>query len=427
MAVEMRRFSFLQLSDVHLDSILNRGKLALSESQRADRSRELLETVLQALAMAKTNAVDAVLIPGGLWDTETISAETALRFIEACALIDPIPIFIAPGDSDYMSFDSLYRSKVLHARGFRSWSKNVFIFNSDEFKTIKHPTRPDVAITGRAFMSSAKTEKRLLENPIAKDAEAGLNILLYHGALESYRGADAANQDKFNAPISEEELTAQNFDYTALGHFHDFHEVRDAENRLLGAYSGCLVGRTFEELGPRCALLGTIEPDAETGKISTMIEPIELQPRRMMMVAVDISGLYKEDMLEEIMVHVQDYGIRPDADMVLLVLEGRYRGGVDPDDITNTLRKEFYNLTILDNGRPDYLSEHYDERTTEWKFIESMLEMKKSAEQKRGSHAPGDSLTGMLSATLSGRTIEDALYYGLDALKMKKVTVRHVD
>ncbi len=423
----MRRFSFLQMSDVHLDSILNRGKLTLSESQRADRSRELLETVLQALAMAKTNAVDAVLIPGGLWDTETISAETALRFIEACAMIDPIPIFIAPGDSDYLSFDSLYRSKVLHARGFRSWSKNVHIFDTDEFKTIKLPTRPDVAITGRAFVSTAKVEHRLLENPIPKDQEATLNILLYHGALESYRGADAANPEKYNARVSDEELAAQEFDYTALGHFHDFHEVRTAENRLVGAYSGCLVGRTFEELGPRCALLGTIEPDAEIGKPSIMIEPIELQPRRMMMVAVDISGLHKEDMLEEILVHVQDYGIRADADMVLLVLEGRYRAGVNAEEVTELLREQFYNLTILDNGRPDYLSEHYDERTTEWKFIESMLEMKKSAEQKKSSQSPGDSLTGMLSATLSGRTIEDALYYGLDALKVKKVMVRHVD
>lgn len=426
MPVEMRRFSFLQLSDVHLDSILNRGKLALSESQRADRSRELLETVLQALALAKTNSVDAVLIPGGLWDTETISAETALRFIEACSLVDPIPVFIAPGDSDYLSFDSLYRSKVLHARGFRSWSKNVHIFDSSAFTSVRLPSRPDVAITGRAFTSSQKIEERLLASPIAKDAEAALNILLYHGALESYRGADAANADKYNARISDEELIMQGFDYTALGHFHDFHEVRVQNNRLLGAYSGCLVGRTFEELGPRCALLGTIEPD-DDGVAMTMIEPIELQPRRMMMVAVDISGLYKEDMLEEILVHIQDYGIRPDADMVLLVLEGRYRQGLNPEEVIESLRQQFYNLTILDNGRPDYLSEHYDERTTEWKFIESMLEMKKSAEQRKTSHGPTDSLTGVLSATLSGRTIEDALYYGLDALKLKKVEVRHVD
>ena len=94
--------------------------------------------------------------------------------------------------------------------------------------------------------------------------------------------------------------------------------------------------------------------------------------------------------------------------------------------VAQSLSDQFYCLQILDNTRADYLAERFDQRTTEWKFIESMLEMKTRAEKLKHQELGSDSLTGMTGSDVSGKTVEDALYYGLDALKTKQVTVRNV-
>jgi hypothetical protein len=53
-----------------------------------------------------------------------------------------------------------------------------------------------------------------------------------------------------------------------------------------------------------------------------------------------------------------------------------------------------------------------------------MLILKRKAERE----APIQSEFSLESATkLSGRTVEDALYYGLDALRQKRVNLRNVD
>ena len=87
---------------------------------------------------------------------------------------------------------------------------------------------------------------------------------------------------------------------------------------------------------------------------------------------------------------------------------------------------DFYHLLVVDNTRADYLAERFDQRTTEWKYIEAMLEMKTRAEKAKNQELGGDSLTGIPGADVSGKTVEDALYYGLDALRTKKVVVKNV-
>jgi hypothetical protein len=146
----------------------------------------------------------------------------------------------------------------------------------------------------------------------------------------------------------------------------------------------------------------------------------------MMLVTVDVSGLGDEDISEEILIAIDDAGVRNDTDIVALNLEGRHKPGANPMKVAQSLAEQFYCLQILDNTRADYLAERFDQRTTEWKFIESMLEMKTRAEKLKHQELGSDSLTGMTGSDVSGKTVEDALYYGLDALKTRQVTVRNV-
>jgi hypothetical protein len=55
------------------------------------------------------------------------------------------------------------------------------------------------------------------------------------------------------------------------------------------------------------------------------------------------------------------------------------------------------------------------------------LEKQRQAEAKRAENPNADTLNNVPGFLMSAKTIEDALYYGLDALKRQKVTHRHVD
>lgn len=419
MSSETRSFSFVQVSDVHLDSRLLATGFPLKIPQRRAREEELLQALFDSFKLAVERKVDAVLIPGDLWHNESVRTATIEKVVRACAELGDIQVFICPGNRDFYSLESPYNSDALEIRGVQPWSANVHIFKSEQFTTIVHPLRPDVSFTGRAFTSEDVNLARLLSTPAPK-SDTEINILLFHGALDGYMGNDMDRPNKQTAPFSLAELKSQNFTYAAIGHYHDFTEIRMDTGLLLGAYSGCPASRSFFETGPRHVLYGVIEA-GRPGRWNIALEPIELDNRRLVMVAADITGLSIEDMLEELVVNIDDQGGRSETDIVFLHLEGRYSPANDPAVVLNELRERFPELVVYDNTRPDYLAETYDERTVEGRFIEGLLELKRRIERARAG-TDGDA-----DYPLSGKIVEDALYYGLDALKQRRITVRNVD
>ncbi|HEY9676413.1 MAG TPA: DNA repair exonuclease [Drouetiella sp.] len=417
MSKESRQLRFLQLSDVHLDSQLSFLKLPLSLPERKVRRRELLEVFLLALEVAKQEEVDFVLVPGDLWHNETIRMHTVQRVVAGFAELGDIPVLIAPGDRDCYSEESFYNDNFLKLHGLPTWSKNVHIFKTLEFSNYKHPALQEVTFTGRALQSPEPQPDHPLEFAIPKDADADVNILLLCGSIDGYTGPDRAHELAPYSPFTAEELQAAQFTYTALGHYQDYTEVLSGGGEILGAYSGSLAGRSFDELGPRFALLGSIQTN-EFGVWQCTIEPLELDNRRMVMVHADISGLTGEEMLEEITMSIADQGGRIETDLVFLQLEGNYRVDSNREQVIETLRERYYNVAVMDYTRPDYLSEDFDERTTEAKFVDRLLRLKRNVENF-------DTTSDTIDETAS--LIEDALYYGLDALRQKRVTVRDVD
>lgn len=417
----MQPIKFLQLSDVHLDSRLQARRLGLSETRRYERNHEILETFFTAVQDALHRGVDAVLIPGDLFEGESVTGPTVSFLIDAFNRIAPTPVFIAPGNRDWFSATSLYNGRVVAARGLPQWPANVHIFDSEQFTTVKHPQRPEISFTGRAFTSDEAVAQRLLSQGLPRDDQAQVNVLLFHGFLEGYQGPDASHPEKYSCPFSVEELEAQRFTYSALGHCHEFAEVYSNQGELIGAYSGSLVGRSFEEVGVRVALYVNLST-APDGRMAVALEPVEYDRRRILIAAADISGLGEEDMLQEISLSIEDQGAR-EKDIVYLHLEGGYPPQADPQLVVEKLKETYFQVYLADNTRPDYLGERFDERTTEWKYIEAMLELKKNAERNPN----GADVAAVDHEELSGKTVEDALYYGLDALRQQKVRIKDVD
>ena len=426
MESEANSFTFLQLSDIHLDSPQNSGVLSYSTAQCQARYADFLETFVNALTLAQNHQVDAVFIVGGLWNHLSIRSQIVTTVLEAIEQIAPIPVYITPSDTDPFTADSYYNPRYLQALGMRSWPENAVVFASDNFTTVNHPARDDVTVTGRAARKLGQDLTNYLEEPINISQRSMVNILLHHGTVDIYQGTESSDPSRVTAPFSVDELDNQRFTYAALGHCHDYMEVENADGILIGAYSGTLAGRNFEELGPRGAIHGSIQSLAD-GTTTLELNPIEVARNRIMYIGVDITGLDEEMIKEEILLYLEEVDVHPEDDIVALSLEGRLSRETQVDSIIEQLKNEFYHLIVVNRTRPDYLSEQRDQRTTEHKFIEKMLESIQEAEEKRRLSPTSDSLTGIPGALISGKTIEDALYYGLDALKKKKVTVRHVD
>jgi len=385
---------FLQFSDVHLDSRLTGSRLAWPREKRERRIREIAEAAWRACRLAHEHKVEALFIPGDLWDDEAVSAETIARLHEAFAALDPIPVFIAPGNHDFCSPTSLYNDDVLRARGMRAWPKNVHIFRSTSFTTVHHPTRPEVTITGRAFVQNVSIEERLLREPIPRPP-ASVSVLLFHGSWIEYQGRDRFEEGKlFTAPFSRAELLAQGFSYAALGHYHHYAEIVDEEGRVRAAYAGCLAARYLSEAGPHFALLGEI---GDRGLLA--LEKIRVDERTIHDVEVDVTGAESEaSVRERIGRRLRECGACA-SDIIFLRLTGRLPRGLRASALTDCFEREYFHLAVADLTRPAYDLDGADPRTVQGRFIHKMRER----------------IAG--TSDLNERALlERALYYGLDAL-----------
>ncbi len=426
--MENQKFTFLQFSDVRLDLPQNQGMLSYSGMQRLERYTDLIESFINALRLAQEKQVDAVLLPGGLLNLRTIRSQTIELLLDAIAEISPIPLLITAGSIDLYTEDSPYNSEFLKVCGINAWPENVHIFKNNFFEAVKLPNRPDVSIIGVSHTGNKPTYDQVLAQPIIKDSSSLFNILLFSGSLDSYQGSQYSHVTGSirPAPFTEEQLESQGFDYAAVGGYPELTAIYAPSQRVLGAYAGCLAGSTFEELGPKVAILGQITCDENGGK-EILLEPAEVASFRLTYLAVDITGLDVEAIKDEINYSMQEQDVRQDRDIVALSLEGSFTPEGDPLAVIRDIESDFYRLIFVNRTRPNYLSEEFDPRTSEARYVERMTQRLQEAERKMAEFSVRDSLTGIPGAFVSSKTVEDALYYGLDALKQKRVTVRHVD
>ncbi|MGZ5483319.1 MAG: metallophosphoesterase family protein [Pyrinomonadaceae bacterium] len=391
---------FLQISDVHVDSKLTHGKLGWPKDKREERLTEINSLVDRAMELVPKHGIEAVLIPGDLWDDETVSPKSVNRLIEAFASIRPIPVFIAPGNHDFCSPLSMYASETLAARRMRPWPDNVIIFHEPNFFSVSHPLRPDVVVVGRAFLQNVRITERLLGKPVRRP-DADIRILLFHGSLDGYM---REGPDKITAPFSSEELLSQGFSYAALGHYHQFDQIVDGTGRVRAAYAGSTGGRTLSEDGPRYVLLGSVDSDGLVGDFAK----VELDRRRIRVLDVDVSGTDSSEIQSKIEHELEVSGCRPE-DIIAIRLNGRVYKGTNTD-MEIVFSDRYFHFKLFDRTKPAYDIENYDTRTVEGRFIQKMQQEIVSAEtdDKR-------------------LLLERALYYGLDALFQGEVKPTYED
>ena len=247
-------------ADLHLDAPFAALEPSASEARRA----ELRKTYIDMMKYAAAEKVDMVLIPGDLFDSAYVNRDTAALLCSGFEAVS-CPVIICPGNHDPYTPDSIY------ATG--KFPSNVYIFKDEAPSCFDFPEL-GVRVWGAAFV------RRLMENtPIVKIprlASDRINILCQHG--------DTRNLLSKKCPLNPRDIAYRGFDYAALGHIHMPAEPEVIDYTTV-AYSGCPVGRSFDEVGWGGALMVTID---DNNKVTT--QKIRFADKRYMIEHLDVTG-----------------------------------------------------------------------------------------------------------------------------------------
>jgi hypothetical protein len=233
----------------------------------------------------------------------------------------------------------------------------------------------------------------------------GFDLGLFHGSRE---GQCPPGQN-VTAPFSDEEVLAGPFAYLAVGHYHRASDLESTQGAAAGArvaYAGAAAAVDMTETGPH----GAIEVRVEYGRRQPFVEAefVELDPRRVHDLTVEIPNATSPEQVERRVLRAMgDAGVR-DEDIVTIRLAGRVARGVRFAAPGPELRARAFHLRFdLKRLRPDYDLDAYrvgDAGTTEERFARTLLE------RLAGETDPAQRAV-----------IESALYYGLDAFRLREV------
>lgn len=223
----------LHASDFHLDSPFYR----LSAEQAIARRREMRELPAKLARLVREEQIDLVLLPGDLFDGERVYPETVEALTAALGSME-VPVVIAPGNHDCVWSGSPYLTA--------QWPDNVHIFTSQESDSFVFPEL-NCEVHGYAFTTPHRTDEPLREFVASPDGR--IHLICAHG--EVGMGGDYA-------PITPAALGKSGAVYAALGHIHAGTGL-NWEGDTAWAYCGCSEGRGFDELGPKGALVVSVD------------------------------------------------------------------------------------------------------------------------------------------------------------------------
>lgn len=299
----------LHAGDFHLDTPFR--SLPPREAQRRRQEQRRALDALRDLAVAQE--VDLALLAGDLFDAQTIYPETVETLATALGAF-PCPVCIAPGNHDPFTDRSPYATYP--------WPDNVHIFRSEAVAALPFPEL-GARVYGYAFTSSAREDDPLADFHALQDGL--LNLGVFHAQV---------GKDGSYAPIDPASLARSGLAYAALGHVHQVMPP-DPAAPTPWAYCGCLMGRGFDELGDKGAVIVTLDD----GKVDWKLAP--LSQSRYLLLDVDVTGRDPQAALLDALGHdhLEDY--------CRVTLRGE-TAVLDPDLLTRAAEGRCRTLTLRD-------------------------------------------------------------------------------
>ena len=225
----------LHSADWHLDSPL----LTQNPEQSQSLRKALTRIPEQVAAICKEQKCDMMLLSGDLFDGP-YAADT-LQMLRQTFQEVAVPVFIAPGNHDYIGSDSPWLSVA--------WPENVHIFTHPVMEAVTIDAL-DCCVYGAGFISMDCPG--LLADFTPKHTER-YAVGVLHG--------DPTQISSSYCPITTEQVKLSTLDYLALGHIHKGDSFR--AGKTLCAWPGCPMGRGYDETGEKGVLIVTIDETAQ--------------------------------------------------------------------------------------------------------------------------------------------------------------------
>jgi DNA repair exonuclease SbcCD nuclease subunit len=259
----------LLFADLHLDAPFAWASPDAARLRRRNRR----ETLTRILALAEAERVDAVLCAGDLFEHDRVSPDT-IEFVRASFARTERPIFLAPGNHDWLSDRSPY--------ALVDWSTNVRLFTEARLRPFE--LLDGVTLWGAAHRAPANTDGFFAD---FRPDRGGVHLALAHASERGALGWQESGKQP-HAPFDAREIEAAGIAHAFLGHYH---VPRDAQNYT---YPGNPDPLEFGEEGQRGAVLLTVAPD---GSIERERRPVAVSHVHDVSVTVD-GATHAEDVRE---------------------------------------------------------------------------------------------------------------------------------
>jgi DNA repair exonuclease SbcCD nuclease subunit len=232
----------LVFADLHLDA-----PFAWAEPEVARARRRALRRCLERVCeLAVSQRCDALCCAGDLFEQERFTPDTAAFLRDTFAKLDPLPVFLAPGNHDWLGPASLYHQV--------EWTGNVHLFTSARLEPV---TLTDgFTLWGAAHRAPANTPCLLDGFTVDR---GGVHVALFHGSEQG----DLAFQEQGkipHAPFRAAQIPAAGLHHALVGHFHT---PRDADHHT---YPGNPEPLTFGETGQRGAVVVEVDASGVTSR-----------------------------------------------------------------------------------------------------------------------------------------------------------------
>lgn len=309
----------IHCADLHLDSPMESN---LSSEKARERKGEIRESFARLVRTATENGVTALLIAGDLFDSVHVTRSTEKYVRDLIAMCPQLHFYYLAGNHD--------RGSVV-----KTWEDppaNLFTFDNGWTSY----RLGDVVITG----SERPCADTLTLSP------ACVNVVMMHG--QERAGNGTAKEDVIHLG----KFRGKNIDYLALGHIHEYREMR-VDSRCTACYAGCLEGRGFDECGQK----GYVLLNIENGHVSHRFVPSA--SRTLHTVSCDITGFTSQlDLEERVMATV---GNIPPRDLVKVILCGVCLPDAHKDTVhlRGVLSERFYFAKLRDECRLLIRAEDY--------------------------------------------------------------------
>ena len=229
----------VHFADLHLDAAF--AWCGASGSAARRRRQALRDTLNNIVEIVRDVDADALFCGGDLYEHDRVTPDTGAFLRKTFAELDPVRVYIAPGNHDWYGPESLYATEA--------WSDNVHVFNEPKLQRVE--LTEHITLWGAAHCQPANSGCFLQGFSVSGP---GLHIALLHAAERSWFSEQGSGKELY-APFNGGEIASAGFRHAFLGHYH---RPKFAEHHT---YPGNPDPLEFGEDGERGLVITTIFPD----------------------------------------------------------------------------------------------------------------------------------------------------------------------